>query len=143
MNLTKVINLVSAQDLVILRKSLEEEGYYVLEIDGQNVADGESFFKAAAEVLPANPPLKGATGENWDAFEDSVWEGFSNLGKSKVVVIWTHADKILESGLGDLISICDCFFTLSRQLKDTKSGIEKPIEVKWILAGEGPNFSKV
>src|ERR1035438_7621958 len=95
----------SAHDYDGVRAVLIASGFTIFELTDANVSNIETFFRAVVGVVPNDPPLSGKP--HADAFVDSVWEGFQQLGVARIAVLWKHADKMLNEGLQDLIEICD------------------------------------
>lgn len=101
-----------------LRELLKQNHVRVFEIDVSQAVGAKSFFAEAVRVLPQDPPLSG--NPNWDAFVDSVWEGLCGLGEQNIAVLWTNCERILHSGLFDLLQASDSFYDLSRRLANPK-----------------------
>ncbi|PYS30269.1 MAG: hypothetical protein DMF75_16190, partial [Acidobacteria bacterium] len=98
----------------------------------------QAFFIEAARILPQDPPLIGNI--NWDALTDSLWGGLAELGKERVALIWTNAQRMLEHGLQDLLIANGCFEHIASTMATTKYGISRPIMLVVFLVGEGNNF---
>ncbi|MFG3001666.1 barstar family protein [Streptomyces sp. NPDC048340] len=62
--------------------------------------DRDSFFRAAREILPMDPPLESS--RSWEALSDSLWEGLFALSSSQIAIIWRDADRHAEAALGDI-----------------------------------------
>lgn len=132
---------VSADDYEGIRTVLAASGFTIYELTDDNISDMETFFRTVVGVVPNDPPLSGKP--HADAFVDSVWEGFQQLGVARIAVLWKHADKMLNGGLQDLIEICDLFQEIARSLTTTYEGRPSRVLFHLILFGSGLNFSNV
>lgn len=131
----------STDDFDCIRSVLASSGFSIFEISGENISDLEGFFKAVVNVVPNDPPLSGSP--NADAFLDSVWEGFNNLGADRVAILWKTSELMLNGGLQDLIIISDLFQEVARSLRSNAGGRLSRFLLYFILFGSGPNFPRV
>ena len=130
-----------ADDLDSIKTVLVTSGFTIFELPDDQISDIEAFFRAVVQVVPTDPPLSGRL--NADAFVDSVWEGFRLLGVDKVAILWKNADKMLNGGLQDLITISDLLQEIARTLKGAGGGRLPYFSIHLILFGTGPNFPGV
>lgn len=133
-----ILNFINEDSLEFIGKKLKEDGFYILQLDGENIKDATSFFKKVVEVFPQDPPLSGKC--NWDAFTDSLWGGLDELSEEKVAFIWTKVENMFEYGIPDLFMALDCFVELARSVSNYETGISKPIKLIIFLIGKGKNF---
>lgn len=130
-----------ADDQDSIKTVLVTSGVSIFELPDDQISDIEAFFRAVVQVVPTDPPLSGRF--NADAFVDSVWEGFRVLGVDKVAILWKNADKMLNGGLQDLITISDLLQEIARTLRGTGGGRLPNFTIHLILFGTGPNFPRV
>lgn len=136
------IYCVDADSQHKLIERLEASDVHFFLLDGSRISDIESFYKEAAANLPLDPPLIG-TACNWDAFTDALWEGLANLEHSEVVIIWTDADRMVDSALHQLIEICLVVNDVIRAAAQESTNIPVPVNLALILLGNGKSFSAV
>ena len=134
----RTFNFVKDIDLIMLREKLNESGYFVFEINGEEIEDAESFFAKIKDVLPQDPPLSGQV--NWDAFLDSIWSGLDKLKEEKVAIIWTNFHKMLDHGLSDLVTAIECFKDLAFNVSNPETKISIPVNLLFFFVGKGKNF---
>ena len=134
----RVVNWVSQSSLKSSRRFLEQNGFRVFELDGQNVRDAQSFFDESLKLFPFDPPLSGRL--HWDAFQDSLWGGLADLGERHVAIVWTKAERMFESGLPDLFIVVDIIQNIASEIGTTEYGLSRPIDLVTFLVGEGDNF---
>jgi len=131
-------NCIAQSQAEVLRAELDKRQYTVLELHGEFVYDKISFLRQAATDLPQPPDL--ISRDNWDAFADSLWWGLAALDGTKFAIIWTNAQNILRSGLGDLLIALSCFTDIANSIRNAEHGFPRPSEVIVFLLGDGPNF---
>ena len=132
---------VSADEHDSVKEALVMSGFTVFELPNDCISDLETFFHAVVSVVPNDPPLSGRP--NGDAFLDSVWEGFRQLGVDKIAIFWNSADMMLNGGVQDLIMISDLFQEIARALRGTGGGKLPSFLLYLILFGRGPNFPRI
>jgi len=133
------IYCVDANEQINLIDKLNELDVTCFVINGTNISDTDSFYAEAANILPLDPPLTGIK-RNWDAFTDSLWEGLANLECSKVVIIWSNADKMVNTALSQLIEICIVMNDVIKSVSQESTGISVPVNLALILLGSGESF---
>lgn len=131
----RTVNCVSNRSARALNEHLTRNGFRILPFSGHRVHDSRSFFEAAREQLPLDPPL--GNRPSWDGFADSFVGALPSLGAVRVAVIWTHSDLMLEHGLPDLLIASSVFESLAAWCDKAK---EKPTQLTLFFQGEGPNF---
>jgi Barstar (barnase inhibitor) len=109
----------------------------VLRLDGADVHDKESLLRQAERDLPFPPDLPP---RGWDGFADGLWNGLAGLEATEVAIVWTHADRMLESGLEDLLVAARLLASLSAQVGTTERGFPRELVLRTFLAGAGANF---
>ncbi len=77
-----LINVVNQSVLAEVKEKLVESGFVVLELDGTDVTDKQSFLARAAVELPGPEDIE-MFAKNWDAFVDNLSEGLVTLGHQK------------------------------------------------------------
>lgn len=136
----RFLNYVDERFLEEIRTTLKANGFVLYEIDGTGVTDTESLFHQLIAVLPMDPPVHTA---HWDAFIDSVWEGFAKLAEeqdvTRIALIWTKVENMLAGGLSDLLDAVIVFTHLAGELIP-QAGLKNRVEFVVFLAGSGPNF---
>jgi len=123
---------------------LKGENYHIINLNGKNIYDEITFFKEIVnQSLPLDPPLSLSGNVNYDAFNDSLWGGLSEISSEKVALIWTDFNKMLDKGFNDFLQISDCIYTIAENLTHTEYGIDHEVELKVFLLGEGKNFPTI
>ena len=131
-------SLVADASWAALRRSLEESGAAVFELDFGPIADGRSFLERAATELPAEPsgPFR-----KWAALSDALWAGLAPQAGHTVVWGWRHVDRLLDGGLATLLQALDIAGDLQRTALDADvGGLDEPVQLFVVLTGDGPNF---
>lgn len=133
--------LVNDQDTAELLAALEAQGYVILLLDGSAARGKDSLLDAFDRDVPV-PGLKSAG--SWDAFADCVWQRvMEGEAGEAAALVWTHADRMLDHGLEDLLAAVT---TLTRVSKQVESAAERepesgaPAAFRTFLVGAGPNF---
>ena len=125
-----------------LIKILHMEGYYIINLNGSNIVDEKTFFQEIVkQSIPLDPALRGNV--HYDDFNDSLWGGLAELPQAKVALLWNDFNSMLENGLNDFLKIAECLYKIAEDLTHIEYGIEREVELKVFLLGEGTNFSKL
>lgn len=134
--LIRAINKLSESKLIEI---LNDENFYIIKLNGQEVYNEVTFFKEIVnQSIPLDPPLSGKV--HYDAFNDSLWGGLSEIPSEKVALIWTEFDKMLDKGLNDFLQISQCIYKIAEDLTHIEYGIDHRVDLKVFLIGEGTNF---
>jgi hypothetical protein len=123
-----------------LEAALRQAGFRICHLDGRDVTDAASFLARAATDLPMPA---GVTPRRWSGFVDALWQALHELEEPGVGIVWIHADRMLEGGLGDLLVIADCFTAVARQVYDAEDGSGRALVLKVFLLGDGANFPRL
>ncbi|MBP0723837.1 barstar family protein [Bacillus sp. RG28] len=92
-------------------------------------------------MLLPKPPLR--RNVHYDAFNDSLWGGLSEISSEKVALIWTDFNKLLDEGFNDFLQISECIYKIAEDLTHTEYGIDHEVKFKVFLLGEGKNFPTI
>jgi hypothetical protein len=131
------LQCVAAHHLDRAIRAYQERGYEAFWLDGSPIRDSQTFLQEASRVLPLDPELSSL---NWDAFTDALAGGLVGRPRSKLVVVWTNAQRMLAGNLNDLLIALDCFRDVEDELRRVGAPIDRPARLCVCLAGEGPNF---
>jgi hypothetical protein len=124
-----VLNYAANAELPQLRQQLQAAGYRVLEFRGERIQDRESLFAAVSEDL-----LEGEPVANWSGLEDSLRNALEESQAPRIVLLWDHAQQMLDGALRDLVTMLDALTRISRRLyTDNRTFLT-------FLLGDGPNF---
>jgi hypothetical protein len=134
----RVVTCVNQKCLDALKCLLAENGFRIFELDGASIGDKISLFVKAGEHLPHENGL--IARNSWDALIDTLWGGLAELNAERVAFIWTHAEKMLEHSLTDMLIANDCFQHLASEVATTEHGFPHPMLLKIFLVGVGENF---
>jgi hypothetical protein len=139
----KVLNFVDLRALPELEGFLKASGFRLLYLDGTHVTDRDSFLEQAAKSLPQPDDLVAV--HSWDAFEDSLANGLAAATDDRAAIIWTHAEKMLEGGLSDLVIITNILMDVARSFSIPRPGLPHPSPLAFctVLAGVGLNFREL
>lgn len=132
------VYFISMADAGPLLKWLSKHGALSIRVPGESIHDAASFFSAAVDCLPLDPPLGG--GVHPDAFIDSLWEGIAKLRTSTVAIIWSHADQIIRTAPDDFYNLVTCLRWTAEDLEALDNGLATPVSVKIFLLGSGDGF---
>ncbi len=58
-------------------------------------------------------------------------------------IVWSDAHRMLGSGLGDLMLAVEAITDLARQVDGSESGFPRPVTLRLVLVGDGPDFPPV
>jgi hypothetical protein len=134
--LIRTTNKLSESKLIEI---LNDENFYIIKLNGQRIYNEVTFFKEIVnQSLPLDPPLSGNV--HYDAFNDSLWGGLSELPSEKVALIWTGFNKMLDKGFNDFLQISQCIYKIAEDLTHIEYGIDHKVDLKVFLIGEGTNF---
>ena len=97
-----VLNVAPQREHGALLDELEAAGFDVLTLDGSGASDAAGLFAAASEQL-----FHGEPAPNWDSFADVLINVVVGVEHDKIALVWTHADKLLEGRLVDLLTAAD------------------------------------
>lgn len=117
------------QDPEHFRLVLEGCGYHVYTL-ASTIRDKTSFVDAVRAVLPLDPPV--VTG-NWDALEDSLWEGLYELPAPKIAIIWPGSAHMGAEAPKEYQIAKGVFSQVAESLWDPKQTVGKVKEVVVLL----------
>jgi len=126
------LNYIRASDYDTVALQLKESEYSLLTLNGALVRDTASFLTAASTDL-----LQGIPAPNWSSFEDSFRDLIWTLDDRFVALVWTDAHRMLQGGLGDLVTALTLFTRVSELLKGNHTVLAV------FLFGDGPNFPQI
>lgn len=126
----------------LLLERLGAAGVTCFELDGSSVLDTTAFHRAAVECLPLDPPLRGRE-RNWDAFQDSLFNGLAELQRTQVVIVWTDAHVMLNADLSGLIEVCIVVEDVIRDLQVASGESNIHTQLAVVLLGQGEGFGRV
>ena len=125
------MHYVSSHDTESLTASLKSWGYNVVTLDGSKVRDKASLMTQAAADLPAFDEVRPTS---WAGFNDALGSMFFAFDESKIALVWTSTNTILESGLADFVIAGDVVTTNARR------GVEHGVKFHVFFVGDGLNF---
>ncbi|MBW3602598.1 MAG: barstar family protein [Actinobacteria bacterium] len=125
-----VTNYVAQGRLDELLTVLADAGFAIIELDGADVRDEASLLEQISAQV-----LDGEEVGNWDSLADVLRAHVWLLDDDRIALVWTHADRMLDGYLADLIVAADVLAGISRQLfADHRTFVT-------FLVGSGPNFT--
>jgi hypothetical protein len=126
-----VLNWLPSGHEADLRRRLAAGGFRSLDLDGTDVVSAATFLGAArAQLFGAEETA------NWSSFTDQIRNHPVVAGGERVAFVWSHADRMLESGLPDLVTALDILTGVARE----RYGLGSTFAV--FLLGDGPNFAE-
>lgn len=125
-----VLNWLPAEREVELRSQLEADGFRPIDLDGSDVVDAATFLAAAATQL-----FDGEETANWSSFNDQLRNHPVVGDGDRVALVWTHVDRMLASGLPDLVTALDVLAGVARERYELGGTFVVH------LLGDGPNFA--
>jgi len=136
-----LLTLANQADLGALEAALAEWGVPAYRLDGRDIRDTATFWRAAGQQLPLPPGRREPA--SWSALSDSLWESLHEVESEELALLWTDAQAMLDGGLADLLAAVDVLTRLSRQFYSPSSPQATPKTLYVILAGMGPNFPRI
>ncbi len=128
-NIVHTLNSAEEQRLC---SRLAAVGYRVRVLEGARIGDDEAFFAQACPALDLPPHF----GDNWDAFNDSLW----NLNGSWAVV-WRDADQSLaldaQTVFSAMLGLADA------ALEPARDPGEPMLKLVLFLLGSGPGYGRL
>ena len=109
----------------------------MFELEGEFVTDKLSL-RVRLQATCHNRPIEVAL-NNWESLTDSVWRGLASLDNTRFPIIWTNAQNMLESSLGDLLTAIVCLTDLA-QIWRQRNMVSQAVLAYCFLAGRGKNF---
>ena len=88
-----------------------------------NISDKASFVDGLKGSAPLDPPV---TTPNWDALEDSLWEGLHSVTEESVVIVWPNADLMKATSPADFAIAIEIFESLTRTLNSDAITLNAP-----------------
>jgi hypothetical protein len=82
------VHRLSEADAVEVAREMAANGARVIFFPS-NIHDKASLITGIRATAPLDPPLASET--NWDALEDSLWEGLRGLPENTIVIVWPSA----------------------------------------------------
>jgi Barstar (barnase inhibitor) len=112
-------------------RDLAPQGARVINLPG-DIRTKAAFIAAVREVAPLDPPLFGES--NWDAFEDSLWEGLRGLPEDKIVIVWPNANLMSEKNSQEYEAAHEILSNLTNSLASLSITQGTPKELIVILS---------
>jgi hypothetical protein len=125
-----LLNWLPADREAELRSQLEADGFRAIDLDGSGAVDAATFRSAAATQL-----FDGEETANWSSFNDQLRNHPVVCDADRVALVWTQVDRMLTSGLPDLVTALDILAGVARE----RYGLGSTFVV--YLLGDGPNFA--
>jgi hypothetical protein len=114
-------------DVEATLRQTELEGYATFLLPGSGIVDRASFFDAAREVFPLEPPLLGS--HSWDALSDSLWEGLYAHPARRIAILWPHTRAMEVSALSDFETALSLLADVASSLADPRATSDSSKEV--------------
>lgn len=95
-----------------------------------NISDKASFVEGIRAGVPLDPPVMAP---NWDALEDSIWEGICSLSEPSVVIVWPNADVMERRSPAEFAVATELLDSITRTLASDKVTVGAPKRVCIIL----------
>jgi RNAse (barnase) inhibitor barstar len=127
-----IIHTLNSEDERVLCDRLAGVGYRVRVLDGAQIRDERAFFERACAALDLPPHF----GENWDAFNDSLW----NVSGAWAVV-WRDVDLSLAA---DAQTVFSAMLGLAdAALEPARDPGEPMLKLVLFLLGSGPGYGRL
>lgn len=125
-----VINYVASDDLDKLISFLGSHKHWVYKLDGKEISEKQSLLVQLSAALFGHQVVA-----NWSSFEDLLYTWVNETSYPHLAIVWTDAHRMLEGGLGDLVTALDIMTRVARHY------YEQEIDLVIFLIGDGPNFA--
>jgi Barstar (barnase inhibitor) len=129
-----LVNAVAATEADRLASLLEQRGFALLTLHGDEVRDKASFLRQVAADLP---PIEGMEAHNWDAFADWYWNVLFEAEDDQVALLWTAAQVMAHGELTDFLDAVRILTDAARSIMDAGP---RDRAVLLFLIGDGPEF---
>ncbi|MEO8552435.1 MAG: barstar family protein [Kofleriaceae bacterium] len=128
--MTVARGLVRVEHLEVeaLRAEAVAAGRVVLTLP-DDIVDKASFFRAARDTLPLDPPAEGS----WDALDDSLWEGLYQLTSESILIVWPDADPMVRCAPEDFRIAEEILADVASSLADRELTVGRPKDVSVIV----------
>jgi hypothetical protein len=127
----------SVKDQVLAQ--LDQEGFRIVILHGDQITDTQSFFRQAALDIP-QPQSLIARG-SWDALSDNLWSEIGSHGETRFALIWDRCDVLLQHNVTVFLEAVDMFTFTFRNFTALAKCVP-PVEMcKLVLIGQGDNFA--
>lgn len=84
--LNRWLTVVSPAEMADVARDAEARGIFFYRISTRGAWGKDYFFRVARETFPLDPPVLTS---NWDAFDDSLWEGLNNQSAEELLILWS------------------------------------------------------
>ncbi len=125
-----LINCFASTALDHVTAALSDQGFAVVRFDGDGVTDKASFLERADRDLPRPADLHP---HNWDALNDTLWNGLDDLGQPAIAIVWTDAQQMVAGDLQDFLTAVDIMAGVARSVDAS---------VLLVFIGDGPAFRR-
>lgn len=116
--------------LARVRRDLETNGWKVLVLP-TTIRDTPSFFKGVRDTVDLDPPV--LRNSNWDALDDSLWEGLHTIGAERIALIWPDATTMAERDPRGYEIAIQILTNLPRSLGDDELTVGEPKQLSIIV----------
>ncbi|HEY3283900.1 MAG TPA: DnaJ domain-containing protein [Armatimonadota bacterium] len=120
----------SHEELPRLESHLRYWLFALFRLDGSGVRNRGSFITQACQDWPSSHGR--VEDHDWDRFAEALGVGLKELGETRVALLWTDVQSMLQGGLPDLLAAHSMLEVLVRELQD--------ISLVVFLLGSGSNF---
>jgi hypothetical protein len=95
-----------------------------------NISDKASFVEEIKTSAPLDPPV---TTPNWDALEDSLWEGIHSVTEESIVIVWPNAELMNARDPAEFAVATSILESLTRTLSSSTVTLGTPKRLCVIL----------
>ena len=118
------VHRVAALDVSSIRADATGAGFATFVLPAQSIVDSESFFAAARETFPLNPPV--TSSGNWNGLSDSLWQSLYEHESSRIVVLWPGAREMQVGAPSDFEIAVAVLSDAATTLADPKATVGRP-----------------
>lgn len=111
---------------------LKWSGWVVFRLP-KGITSRERFFNGVRDRIPLDPPLE--SNRSWDALEDSMRGGLSELPDTLIAVVWPEAQIMSRADSKSYAIAADVFRSVSDSLADEKATVGKPKQLLVLQVG--------
>jgi hypothetical protein len=133
----ELINCVNQSALEEVDATLRTWGMRVFYLNGEGIIDKGTLLAQVERDLPMSAGLRP---HNWDALVDCLQGGLNGLTDERVAIVWTHADRLLESDLQDFLIAIRSLTDVARHVYAGGAAFPHEMALYIFLVGASSNF---
>ena len=107
------VTYIPGKDEGTLFKMLKADKVRIFQL--ANIFSDVELFKVVMETFPLNPLLSGQV--IWAAFEDSLFEGLSDITEKNIAVVWSEASRFARDSCPEFETAIASLSTVAQELE--------------------------